>query len=302
MSTTKKTTETAPVRAPVHAGSGLGTLLAAAGSNTNSALVSQGGGTTLTGLQQTLGKTASDILSTGVNNVASAAKKTGSSRRGSAPAPTNPYASQMNAAQSRLNAPLPTYTDSYADRIAAMESTGPDAYVSKYQPQVDATLEALQNRKAFRYDMSKDPLYRQYAAMYAQQGKRAMQDTVGQVAALTGGYGSSYAGTAGSQAYQQHLNQLNDKTLELAALARQHYDQEGSDMRANLAALQSAEGQNRQNYESDRAAWYDQLAMLQQGQANEYQQHRDAVNDYWQNQADAWNQYTYWNDKWAKMQ
>lgn len=225
-----------------------------------------------------------------------------SSKSAAAPAATNPYATQMANAQSRLNTAMPTYTDSYADRIAALEQSGPGEYTSKYRAQIDSAMEALQNRKAYQYNMSEDPVYRQYAAMYAQQGKRAMQDTMGKAAALSGGYGSSYASTAGNQAYQQHLGQLNDKAMELAALNRQNYDREGDEMRANLSALQAAENQARQTYENDRNAWYNQLAMLQQGQATEYQQYRDAVSDYQNDQQNAWNQYKYWNDKWAKLQ
>lgn len=299
MSTTNGT-EKKPVLKPVTAASGLGKLVAAAQTGTNNALVSQSSN------DSTQNNFVSGAIDGALGAVGAALGVTGKTKRtsggsSSTPTPTNPYADQMSAAQSRLNTELPTYTDSYADRIATMEQSGPADYASKYQTQIDSALEALQNRKAFQYNMSSDPLYRQYAAMYAQQGKRAMQDTMGQAAALTGGYGSSYASTAGNQAYQQHLDQLNDRAVELAALARQNYDQEGSDMRANLSALQTAESQNRQNYESDRSAWYDQLAMLQQGQANEYQKYRDSVEDYWNNQNDAWNQYTYWNDKWAAM-
>lgn len=247
-----------------------------------------------------------DAAFTTVLNAARASGKSGSGggRGSSAPAatPVNPYQSQMDAAQARLSAATPTYTDTYADRIAQLEAGAPQDYASRYQTQIDNALNAIQNRKAFQYNMSEDPLYRQYAAMYQKQGQQAMKDTMGQAAALTGGYGSSYASTAGNQAYQQYLGQMNDRAAELAALARQQYDQEGSDMRSNLAALQAAESQDRQNYESDRADYYNQLAALRQGQSTEYQQYLNALDEYWRQKNDAWNQYTYWNDKWAAMQ
>lgn len=284
-------------------GSGLGILMRAAQTpGANDGLVSYRPDASIAAKTATAGTTlAGDALSA----LGSAVKGTTSKGRGgggSAPAPTNPYASQMADAQNRMNTAMPTYTDSYAERIGKMEATGPEAYVSKYQPNIDDYLNRLDNRKAFQYNMSSDPLYRQYAAMYAQQGKRAMQDTMGQAATLTGGYGSSYASTAGNQAYQQNLSQLNDRALQLAQMARQNYDQETADLRSNLSAYQTAEGQHRSNYESDRAAWYDQLNMLQQGQANEYQKHRDAMSDWQYNLADAWDKYKYWNDKWAAMQ
>ena len=285
-------------------GSGLGILMRAARTpGANDGLVSYNPEASIAAKTAATGTSiAGKALSALGEAVKGAAKKSGGGGSGSAPAPTNPYASQMADAQSRLNAAAPAYTDSYGERIRQMEAAGPDAYVSKYEPQIDDYLNRLNNRKAFQYNMSSDPLYRQYAAMYAQQGKRAMQDTVGQAAALTGGYGSSYATAAGNQAYQQSLGQLNDKALQLAQMARQNYDQETQDMRSTLSAYQTAEGQNRSNYESDRSAWYDQLNMLQQGQANEYQKHRDAVSDWQYSLADAWDKYKYWNDKWAAMQ
>ena len=243
-------------------------------------------------------------LTTAQNAVKQSVSKRKSGSRSSAPAPTpvNPYQAQMDAAQARLSAATPTYTDTYADRIAQLEAAAPQDYASRYQTQIDNALNAIQNRKAFQYNMSEDPLYRQYAAMYQKQGQQAMKDTMGQAAALTGGYGSSYASTAGNQAYQQYLGQMNDRAAELAALARQQYDQEGSNMRANLSALQAAESQDRQNWESDRADYYNRLNALRQGQSTEYQQYLNALDEYWRQKNDAWNQYTYWNDKWAAMQ
>lgn len=247
-----------------------------------------------------------DAAFTTVLNAARASGKSGSGggRGSSAPAPTpvNPYQAQMDAAQARLGAATPTYTDTYKDRIAQLEAAAPKDYASRYKTQIDNTMAAIQNRKAFQYNMSEDPLYRQYAAMYQKQGQQAMKDTMGQAAALTGGYGSSYASTAGNQAYQQYLGQMNDRAAELAALARQQYDQEGSNMRANLSALQAAESQDRQNWESDRADYYNRLSALRQGQSTEYQQYLNALDEYWRQKNDAWNQYTYWNDKWAAMQ
>jgi hypothetical protein len=53
---------------------------------------------------------------------------------------------------------------------------------------------------------------------------------MGQAAAMTGGYGNSYAATAGNQAYQAHLEGLNDIVPELYQMAYDRYNQEGQDM------------------------------------------------------------------------
>jgi len=92
---------------------------------------------------------------------------------------------------------------------------------------VQKALEKLQNRQAFAYDLNGDALYNQYKDSALAQGRAAMEDTVGKASALTGGYGNSYAVTAGSGAYRQSLQQLNDAVPQLYALAYQKYLDEG---------------------------------------------------------------------------
>lgn len=135
------------------------------------------------------------------------------------------------------------------------------------KPVADAQLSQLydriMNREQFTYDLNGDALYQQYKDKYQNLGKQAMMDTMGNAAALTGGYGSSYAATAGNQAYQQYLQQLNDIVPELYQQAYNRYNQEGTDLlnRYNMA----------------------------------YGQYRDAVGD-WENErsyanTDYWNKY-----------
>lgn len=102
------------------------------------------------------------------------------------------------------------------------------------KPTADAQLsdlyDRIMNREQFSYDLNADALYQQYKDKYQQQGKQAMLDTMGNATALTGGYGSSYASTAGNQAYQQYLQQLNDVVPELYDAAYNRYVQEGTDL------------------------------------------------------------------------
>jgi hypothetical protein len=86
------------------------------------------------------------------------------------------------------------------------------------------------NRGDFNYDLNGDALYNQYKDRYMNLGKQAMMDTMGQAAALTGGYGNSYAQMAGQQAYQGYLQGLNDKVPELYQLALDRYNQQGQDL------------------------------------------------------------------------
>lgn len=102
------------------------------------------------------------------------------------------------------------------------------------RPTADAQLsdlyDRIMNREKFSYDLNGDALYQQYKDQYQSLGKQAMMDTMGNATALTGGYGSSYASTAGNQAYQQYLQQLNDIVPDLYNAAYDRYAQEGADL------------------------------------------------------------------------
>ena len=82
-------------------------------------------------------------------------------------------------------------------------------------------------RESFSYDLSDDTLYQMYKQNYADMGKLSMRDSMGQAAALTGGYGSSYGQAVGQQAYDSYLQQLNDVVPELYSQAYQRYQGEG---------------------------------------------------------------------------
>lgn len=118
----------------------------------------------------------------------------------------------------------------------------PGAFQSQYSAQLNNLLNQILNREAFSYDAASDPMYRMFREMYTQQGKQAMEDTMGRAAALTGGYGNSYATTAAQQAYQGSLQQLNQIIPELYAQARQAYADEGDLLMSQYGALGDAYG------------------------------------------------------------
>ena len=98
-----------------------------------------------------------------------------------------------------------------------------------YDP--DAELErlyaAITGRPAFSYDPASDPVYNSYAQSYQRRGRLAMRNTMGQAAALTGGYGSSYAQSVGQQQYDSYLQSLGEALPELYGMAWQRYNAEG---------------------------------------------------------------------------
>ena len=119
----------------------------------------------------------------------------------------------------------------------------PGTYTSKYGTNIENLLSQIQNRK-FNYDMNADPLYQQYRDQYVRGGNLAMRDAAAQAAALTGGYGSSYATTAASQAYDNYLSGLNSKALELYNIAAQDYNTETNNLYNQLNEYNQLENQN----------------------------------------------------------
>lgn len=124
-----------------------------------------------------------------------------------------------------------------------------EEYKSQWQTQLNDAINKILNREKFSYDLNGDALYQQYKNQSMMQGQQAMMDTMGQAAALTGGYGNSYAQTAGQQVYNSHLQQLNDKIPELYQMALSKYQMEGQDMYDQYSLLAGKEEQDYGRYQ-----------------------------------------------------
>lgn len=138
----------------------------------------------------------------------------------------------------------------------------PGAYQSPHMQQVTQLYEQVMNRPKFNYNINADPLYQQYKNQYVQQGQRAMRDTVGTMAGLTGGYGNSYAQGAGQQEYQRYLGMLNAVMPELYGQAYAQYTQEGDELRNNLATAQQMDETEYGRYRDQMGDWQNQLNYL----------------------------------------
>lgn len=144
-------------------------------------------------------------------------------------------------------------TNQYQSQLDNLK--GPGDFTFAHQQGWDDVFNKIMNREPFTYDVNGDALYQQYKDQFITGGKMAMMDTMGQAAAMTGGYGNSYAQSVGQQAYQGHIQQLTDKIPELYGMALDKYNSEGDELR-NQYALYSDQ--------------YDKA----------YGQHRDSVADY----------------------
>lgn len=145
-------------------------------------------------------------------------------------------------------------------KVTELEGSRPTIQ-GTYDQQVEQLFQEIMGQKDFKYDLNGDPLWQQYKDQYTTRGKMAMMDTMGQAAALTGGYGSSYAQGAGQQAYQAYLQQLNDRIPELHQLALQKYAQEQALLQDKFA---TAKGMQSDEYAKDMDKlniWYQDLGL-----------------------------------------
>lgn len=112
-------------------------------------------------------------------------------------------------------------------------------YEYSNQKQLDEIMNSILNRDKFNYNFNEDAFYQMYKDKYHKQGKMAAANVMGQAAAMTGGYGNSYAATVGNQAYQASLQNLNDIIPELYQMAYDKYNQEGQDLYNKYGLLNS---------------------------------------------------------------
>lgn len=147
-----------------------------------------------------------------------------------------------------------------------VQSRRPGEYQSQWDGELTELYNRIANRKPFSYDIGTDPVYQQYREQYQRQGRLAMQDTMGQAAALTGGYGSTYGEQVGQQAYNAYLQNLNDIVPDLYNAAYNRYRDEGTDL-------------------------YNQYGLLSDRENQAYSRYRDTVNDYYSDLSDARSAY-----------
>ena len=151
-------------------------------------------------------------------------------------------------------------------QLQQVQAQRPASYNSKYGAQLDNILQQIQNPKEFKYSFDGDEMFKYYADLYSQNGRQASMDAMGQAAALTGGYGNSYAQQVGNQAYDEWMRNLYDRGMDLYDRAYQRY-------RDNLGDQKDA------------------YNMLSQQDQIDYGRYRDTVGD-WEGDRDYWTNRT----------
>ena len=134
----------------------------------------------------------------------------------------------------------------------------------------------ITNRGPFAYDPKNDPLYGIYKDRYVQNGRMAMKDTMGQAAALTGGYGSSYGQAVGQQQYDASLQGLADVIPELYGQAYEMYQDEGDRLMQQYQMLGAQADKAYDQYRDQLGDWQYERAWQEQQNQTAYSQRQDA--------------------------
>lgn len=148
-------------------------------------------------------------------------------------------------------------TSAYQNAMNVLKEAekGQPIYDGSYDDQIAEIMGKITGRGKFEYDLSADGLYQQYKDQYMLGAKNAMRDTMGQAAALTGGYGSSYGQMVGQQAYDQQLQQLNNVVPELYGMAYDMYQDEGNRLFDELGMFMDMDQLAYDRYTDDYNRW-----------------------------------------------
>lgn len=169
--------------------------------------------------------------------------------------------------------PSQAYLDAmnYTNQLLGQLNSGRTSYSDK----INEMMGKIENRDKFQYDMDKDPLFQQYLNSSMQKGKVAMQDTIGQASALTGGYGSTYATAAANGAYNQFIQDAYDNVSDYYGMALDTYNQEGQELYNQLGMYQNADATE---YSRLANAYSMNLANAQNMYSQEYSNYWDTAN------------------------
>ena len=166
----------------------------------------------------------------------------------------------------------PSTNAAYTNAMAALEKAKGELpqYAGTYDGQLDALYQQIVGRDKFSYDLNEDMFYQQAVDQYTKLGNMAMMDTMGQAAALTGGYGNTYAQNAGQQAYQGYLQQLHDNIPQYYQMALDAYNAQGDEMMQQYGLLGDLADREYGQYQDDLANYWQNVGYLQDVADTEY--------------------------------
>lgn len=123
------------------------------------------------------------------------------------------------------------YVKTKAPTVKSPTYKAPSGYKGAYDKQLSSALDSVVN---WKYDPTKDASYQSLAKLYTQRGEQAARNTMGDAAALNGGFGTSYAVSAAQQS-------RNDYNAEFATKAMELEDKAYNRASTSLSALRDAD-------------------------------------------------------------
>ena len=127
-----------------------------------------------------------------------------------------------------------------------------DAY-AKYRSaamQRDKAYSDIVNRKDFSYNVNNDAMYDQLVREYTEGASRAAEDAMGRAAAMTGGYGNSYAQQVSQQTFQDYMGGLDAEADKLYDRALDRYLLQGEALADKYALASDMADQKYAEYEA----------------------------------------------------
>lgn len=205
---------------------------------------------------------------------------------------TSGYNNELTAAQNALTAIGDFYYNDAAgykersenafndwnDLYSGQGKANFDASQQKLQTTVDDLFDQIMNYGDFSYDQEKDQLFQIYKQQYLSAGAGAMKNQLAAASANTGGYNNSYAQQSAQQAYNNTMNGLSDKAIELRANALTTWQNEYNQIqdRYNLVNNQKA---------AEESSYYNKLNAAN----NAYNVFNTAYKDDYNNQYGLWS-------------
>ena len=125
-------------------------------------------------------------------------------------------------------------------------------YENSYESKIESLINELLNGRDFSYNPYSDDLYKYYLDAYHREGRRAMENTLGEVSANTGGVASSYAATAANQAYNYYAKKAADIIPELYSDAYDRYNSSFENDLKKLSALLNLSESEYERFNKDR--------------------------------------------------
>jgi hypothetical protein len=187
-------------------------------------------------------------------------------------------------------------TGNTSDRLSYYEGNAP-IYKSSYDDTLKNLMDQYINRKD--YDptaVNQSQLYQDTLARYKQLGSDAAENTIGKAAALTGGYGSSYATTAAAQANNDYMNQFADVAANMEQNAYNRWQDQGAALAQKIGTVKGMSDSEYNQFLNELSQWNSQRDYYYNKLQNEQAQSN------WQNQFDYQKQQdtqaqNNWNDQ-----